>query len=364
MKRVFDLCLASMLLLGGVIPLVCVAIAVRFTSWGPVLYWSERVGKNNRLFHMPKFRTMRIDTPEVASHLLSDPDAWLTPIGNLLRRTSLDELPQLWSIFRGHMTFVGPRPALHNQHDLVALRTQFGVHTLLPGLTGWAQINGRDELPISEKVALDTHYLENKSFWLDIKIFALTFLHVVQRKGTNVPVGIRGDGQGKAVPAEAFLASAVALFEQQQIDRSISDYDRAIEMVDDNAVTYNNRAAAWTAKGEFEKALDDYNRALALDPDFTTAFHNRGMIWAEMGDREKANNDFAQVVARIPEDITSPDGLVKYLTSGREESWRDDNGAVLVAGCDENMLGWKRLGPLAEEHDEKHDKERRFRRTI
>jgi O-antigen biosynthesis protein WbqP len=181
MKRLFDLivgvCAGVILLL----PLVLVALAVRLTSKGPALYWSDRVGRNNTIFKMPKFRSMQTGTPAVATHLLSNPDAYLTPIGSFLRKSSLDELPQLWSILKGDMSFVGPRPALFNQHDLIELRTKAGVHKLLPGLTGWAQINGRDELPIPQKVALDVEYLHRKNFFLDVKIILLTALKVIRR---------------------------------------------------------------------------------------------------------------------------------------------------------------------------------------
>lgn len=181
MKRLFDLILASMAGLVLVLPVVGVALLVRITSVGPVLYWSNRVGRNNRIFSMPKFRSMRVGTPAVATHLLADPQSHLTPIGSFLRRSSLDELPQLWSIMKGDMSFVGPRPALFNQHDLIELRTQSGVHLLVPGLTGWAQINGRDELSIPQKVALDIEYLKNKTLWLDLKIIFLTGLKVLKR---------------------------------------------------------------------------------------------------------------------------------------------------------------------------------------
>lgn len=185
MKRMFDLVLAvfaGMLLL---IPVLLVALAVRLTSPGPVLYWSDRVGRDNRIFKMPKFRSMRTDTPAVATHLLSNPGAYLTPIGSFIRKTSLDELPQLWSILKGDMSFVGPRPALYNQDDLIALRTEKGVHTLVPGLTGWAQVNGRDELPIPAKVALDEEYLHRRSTMFDIKIIWLTFVKVLRRDGVS-----------------------------------------------------------------------------------------------------------------------------------------------------------------------------------
>ena len=185
MKRWFDLvvlaCLAPVLL--GV--MVVVGLMVRLTSAGPVLYWSDRVGRRNRIFSMPKFRSMRINTPVVATHLLSNPQAHLTPIGGFLRRSSLDELPQLWSILMGDMSFVGPRPALFNQEDLIELRTQAGVQGLLPGLTGWAQINGRDELPVPDKVRLDIEYLHRQSFFFDLNILWLTALKVVRREGVS-----------------------------------------------------------------------------------------------------------------------------------------------------------------------------------
>jgi O-antigen biosynthesis protein WbqP len=185
MKRILDLVLAlgMSVMLSPVFMLA--ALAVKLTSPGPVLYWSERVGRNNILFSMPKFRTMLVDTPAVATHLLGDPRKFLTPVGSLLRTSSLDELPQLWSIIRGDMSFVGPRPALFNQHDLVAMRTANGVERLLPGLTGLAQISGRDELPIPEKVKMDVEYLNRQSFLLDLKIILLTFLKVLCREGVT-----------------------------------------------------------------------------------------------------------------------------------------------------------------------------------
>jgi O-antigen biosynthesis protein WbqP len=185
MKRIFDL---SLLLLTGLLflaPIFITALLVRLTSRGPVLYWSDRIGRNNTIFKMPKFRSMRVGTPAVATHLLDNPDTYLTPIGSFLRKSSLDELPQLWSILKGDMSFVGPRPALFNQQDLIALRTQNGVHELTPGLTGWAQINGRDELPIPQKVALDVEYLQRRSFWLDLKIIGLTAIKVVRRESVS-----------------------------------------------------------------------------------------------------------------------------------------------------------------------------------
>jgi O-antigen biosynthesis protein WbqP len=181
MKRTFDLLLATFAAIVLIVPVVLVALMVRLTSKGPALYWSDRVGRHNRIFKMPKFRSMRTDTPAVATHLLHDPAKYLTPVGSFLRKSSLDELPQLWSIIKGDMSFVGPRPALFNQHDLVELRSRAGVHELLPGLTGWAQVNGRDELPIPKKVLLDVEYLKNKSLWLDVKIIFLTALKVLRR---------------------------------------------------------------------------------------------------------------------------------------------------------------------------------------
>jgi len=185
MKRCFDVVLALIALIFLSIPTVLVALLVRVTSVGPVLYWSDRVGKQNKIFKMPKFRTMLVDTPAVATHLLSDPKKFLTPVGSFLRKSSLDELPQLWSIIVGDMSFVGPRPALFNQTDLIELRTQHGVDALTPGLTGWAQINGRDELPIPEKVKLDVEYLKKRTFLWDLQIVFLTFLKVLRRDGVT-----------------------------------------------------------------------------------------------------------------------------------------------------------------------------------
>lgn len=185
LKRVFDLVLGSAALLILAVPLIIIAIAVKLTSPGSVLYWSDRVGVRNSIFRMPKFRSMRIDAPVVATHLLKNPDQWLTLIGSFLRKTSLDELPQLLSILRGDMSFVGPRPALFNQDDLIALRTQAGVDALVPGLTGWAQINGRDDLPIPVKVEFDAEYLKRRSFWFDMKIIWLTFIKVIREDNVD-----------------------------------------------------------------------------------------------------------------------------------------------------------------------------------
>lgn len=185
LKRVFDVVVSTIAGLVFAIPMTAIAIAVRITSRGPALYWSQRVGKDNHIFLMPKFRTMRTSTPVVATHLLSDPARHLTPIGAFLRKSSLDELPQLWCIIRGDMSLVGPRPALFNQDDLIRARTEAGVHTLTPGLTGWAQVNGRDELEIALKVAYDAEYVERQSFMFDLHILMLTFLKVVRAKGVS-----------------------------------------------------------------------------------------------------------------------------------------------------------------------------------
>lgn len=185
MKRLFDLFVALCAAVVLALPVVLVALAVKLTSPGPVFYWSDRVGRHNRIFRMPKFRSMRIGTPAVATHLLADPDAYLTPIGSFLRKSSLDELPQLWSILVGDMSLVGPRPALFNQEDLIALRTGCGVHELVPGLTGWAQVNGRDELPIPRKVELDEEYLLQRSFMFDLRVLWLTAVKVLRRDGVS-----------------------------------------------------------------------------------------------------------------------------------------------------------------------------------
>ena len=185
MKRLIDFGLAALAACFLSIPIALIALLVRATSHGPALFWSDRVGRHNRIFRMPKFRTMRVETPAVATHLLSDAEARLTPIGGFLRKTSLDELPQLWSILRGDMSFVGPRPALFNQDDLIALRTAQGVDALVPGLTGWAQVNGRDELPIPEKVRLDVEYLRRRSLWFDVQILWRTLFKVIMGDGVT-----------------------------------------------------------------------------------------------------------------------------------------------------------------------------------
>lgn len=185
MKRLFDLTIGLCATIFLALPILLVAILVRLTSPGPALYWSDRVGKGNRIFQMPKFRSMRVGTPAVATHLLNDPKVYLTPIGSFLRKSSLDELPQLWSILKGDMSLVGPRPALFNQDDLITLRAEQGVQNLVPGLTGWAQINGRDELPIPEKVKLDVEYLQRRSLAFDIQILWLTFVKVLRRDGVS-----------------------------------------------------------------------------------------------------------------------------------------------------------------------------------
>lgn len=184
-KRALDLALALVATILLTLPFMIVTVMVRLTSPGPVLYWSTRIGQANKPFQMPKFRTMIVGTPTIATHLLANPNSMLTSIGSFLRKSSLDELPQIWSILKGDMSFVGPRPALFNQDDLIALRAQYEVHQLLPGLTGWAQINGRDELPIPEKVKLDVEYLQRQSFWFDIKILWLTAIKVLRRDGVS-----------------------------------------------------------------------------------------------------------------------------------------------------------------------------------
>ena len=180
MKRLFDLFIGSVLLVFLAIPMLLIVVAIRSTSKGSSLYWSDRVGKNNIIFRMPKFRSMLINTPAMATHLLDDPDLYLSPIGGFLRRTSLDELPQLFSVLKGDMSFVGPRPALFNQEDLITLRTNMGVDKLLPGITGWAQVNGRDQLSIVDKVNLDVEYMSRQSFWFDIKILLITLIKVIK----------------------------------------------------------------------------------------------------------------------------------------------------------------------------------------
>ena len=185
MKRIFDLTFGILVLAVLIIPMLIIFIIIILTSKGSGLYWSDRIGKNNIIFKMPKFRTMLVSTPDVATHLLVDADAYVSPIGRLLRATSFDEFPQLFSVLKGDMSFVGPRPALYNQKDLIALRIERGVDKLLPGITGWAQVNGRDELSIADKVALDVEYMNRKSFWFDVKILSITFLKVVKKDGVS-----------------------------------------------------------------------------------------------------------------------------------------------------------------------------------
>ncbi len=185
MKRLFDIAMAILSLCFLSAPILIVALIVKSTSRGPVLYWSDRVGKGNKIFKMPKFRTMRVDTPPVATHLLRNPEVYFTPVGPFLRKSSLDELPQLWSILKNDMSFIGPRPALFNQDDLIELRTNKGIHRLVPGITGWAQVNGRDDIPIPLKVNYDEYYLKNKSFLMDLKILCMTLLKVAKAEGVT-----------------------------------------------------------------------------------------------------------------------------------------------------------------------------------
>lgn len=185
MKRLFDVTVSFFALIVLAVPLVIIGALVRLNSPGPALYWSDRVGIHNGIFRMPKFRTMRSDTPVVATHLLENPERYITSVGHFLRRTSLDELPQLWSILKGDMSFVGPRPALFNQDELIAMRTEHGIDKLLPGLTGWAQINGRDELSIPDKITLEVEYLQRRNFWFDLRILFITFVKAVKREGVS-----------------------------------------------------------------------------------------------------------------------------------------------------------------------------------
>ena len=185
MKRFLDLIFAVVLIIILSLPFLSICLAIRLTSEGSSIYWSDRVGRDNIIFRMPKFRSMRVDTPAMATHLLKDPELYLTPIGSFLRKSSLDELPQLWSILRGDMSFVGPRPALFNQDDLISLRSEAGLHKLLPGLTGWAQVSGRDELSIPQKIALEIEYMQRQSLWFDIKILWLTALKIISRNGLS-----------------------------------------------------------------------------------------------------------------------------------------------------------------------------------
>ncbi len=185
MRRFFDIAVSLLLLVLLSVPMAVIALVVKLTSEGPVLYWSDRVGQDNRVFKMPKFRTMRMGTPEVATHLMQTPERYLTPCGSFLRKFSLDELPQLWSILKGDMSLIGPRPALYNQDDLIALRTEKGVHRLVPGVTGWAQVNGRDDIPIPLKVEYDAFYLQNRSLRLDVKILWYTIVNVLGGKGVR-----------------------------------------------------------------------------------------------------------------------------------------------------------------------------------
>ncbi len=185
MKRIFDILLVTMFFIVFFFPMLIIALLVKITSKGPVLYWSDRVGKHNTIFKMPKFRTMMADTPAMATHLMKNPEQYCTPVGSFLRKSSLDELPQLYSVLKGDMSFVGPRPALFNQDDLIELRTKKGIHKLVPGITGWAQINGRDDLPIPEKVDLDEYYLNNHSLMFDLKTLFMTLLSVIKRQGVQ-----------------------------------------------------------------------------------------------------------------------------------------------------------------------------------
>jgi len=185
LKRIFDITISASLLLLLTPLLGIIGILIKITSKGPCIFWTKRIGINNQIFLMPKFRSMFVDTPEVATHLLKNSNAYITSVGGFLRTTSLDELPQLWSILTGDMSFVGPRPALYNQDDLIKMRTDAGVHTLTPGLTGWAQVNGRDEIPLEKKVSFDQEYRDKKSFWFDLQILFITFKNVIYKKNIS-----------------------------------------------------------------------------------------------------------------------------------------------------------------------------------
>ncbi|NIO42780.1 MAG: sugar transferase [Burkholderiales bacterium] len=208
MKRFFDMTLAILLMLAACLPMLMIALAVKLSSQGPVLHWSNRVGRDNGIFRMPKFRTMRCDTPQVATHLLFHASRWTTGVGKILRATSMDELPQLWSILVGHMSFVGPRPALFNQYDLIEMRSELGIHCIRPGLTGWAQVNGRDELPIPQKVALDAEYLAKSSLLFDLKILVLTAVKVLRRDGILQADQQTASKKDTRVPIESTRAAA------------------------------------------------------------------------------------------------------------------------------------------------------------
>ena len=208
MKRLFDITCATLLLLLFCLPLLAIAVTIWLTSGRPIVHRSRRVGKDNQEFVMPKFRTMRTEVPQLATHLLTDATEWLTPLGGLLRRTSLDELPQLWSVLRGDMSLVGPRPALYNQLDLIEQRTRWGVHRLVPGITGWAQIRGRDNLSIAEKVALDEEYLNRRSLLLDVGIILATILKVI--RGDDVVNSSHGNATGSAATVSTVVAPSTS----------------------------------------------------------------------------------------------------------------------------------------------------------
>ena len=318
MKRLLDLLLAVAAAGVATGPMLLIAIAIKVTSRGPILYWSDRIGRNNMIFRMPKFRTMRTDAPQVASHLLDKPEAWLTPLGNFLRRTSLDELPQIWSILKGDMTLVGPRPALYNQHDLVELRTRHGIHSLVPGLTGWAQINGRDELPIPLKVELDTYYLRHQSFAFDLRILFLTAWKVILREGTTVPGSLRTPSQANTL-ARILAESGEIWFRQRDYDRAISDLSQALSLLP-TAALFNQRGKAWAAKGRMNEAITDFSQALELDPEFAEAFFNRAKARNAQGATALAEQDFAHAALFDPQFATLGDRLAEHhskVTSAR-----------------------------------------------
>lgn len=299
MKRGFDFIVALIMLIVGLTPMLLVALAVKLTSKGPILNWSDRLGRGNRLFKMPKFRTMRVGTPQVASHLLADPNAWLTPIGGFLRRSSLDELPQLWSILKGDMSFVGPRPALYNQHDLISLRMENGIHTIQPGLTGWAQVNGRDEAPVAVKVSLDKYYLEHQSFFLDMTILLFTAWKVVRREGTAVPLQVRGADSACAM-AQSLLRSGSTFFGKGDYDRAVTDYEQATRLDPTLAVAYVSRGLVWAAKGDYDRAIVDFDEAVRRKPD-RPAIRSEGVEeWNAEQDGQPLNEDYAKIAMTLP----------------------------------------------------------------
>lgn len=289
-KRGLDILMS---LLGAVclfIPLTVIALAVKLTSRGPILYWSDRVGRENRLFRMPKFRTMRTDTPQLASHLLANAEQWMTPMGGVLRKFSLDELPQIWSVLKGDMSVVGPRPALYNQHDLVEIRTELGVQRLTPGLTGWAQINGRDELPIAVKAKLDEYYLNNWSPWFDFKIILLTIWKSLRGESTKVPEGLLG-ARATSEMCHALLESGRTLHERGEFARAVDDFSQAIRLSPTHLEAHLARSEAFASMGEYDRSISDLSRVIELDPSSAVGHFRRARAWSLLGEHSRADTD-------------------------------------------------------------------------